>query len=570
MTLYPWLVLAVLAAASSPETPANTSSDSAAETPVTTNAALPAIDPERAKVLADYRLFKLRGLEAQGIAPAAGGIIVPPTVGPQPTFAEKEAALAAVYDGYFGKGAWRDINRYLHRCQETEGCNFLPAAGVITGAESFVALKKDKGVVEGSPAYKQRHQEIRTKLHSAVDEVRPQKDSPAQLVKAFINSATPIVRKIYTPEEFLKFAQKNAVVTDAAPAYAHLGQVLNGQGPPGRAREAFNAALQRDPANQEALSGRAQANYNMGDYAGAASDAGAALKLNPGDKNAFATLKLSEGRAAASGSGGGSAAAQGAASASGGAAPGGAAVSQLGGAPGGPGQGGAGEQAGAGLAAGGGENVRKAELLTTEARRSFSMGDARSAADSLRRAIELNPQNAQAMSLASMAYNRLKNYPAAIEMADAGLRLAPNSAALLNSKALAQNHMKEYSGALASADRALALNPRDAMAYFNRAVALGGLHDRPGMLAALRSAAEADAKFVPILESAIQMPEDSDILYLFPGENPAAAAQAAPMDAPAETGRPAWLMLGGGVFLGILAALLLSAMMRRSPPTLRG
>ena len=101
-------------------------------------------------------------------------------------------------------------------------------------------------------------------------------------------------------------------------------------------------------------------------------------------------------------------------------------------------------------------------------------------------------------------------------------------------------------------------------------MALGGLHDRQGMLAALKSAAEADAKFAPILESAIQMPEDSDILYLFPGESPA-AAQTAPADAPAaETGRPAWLLLGGGVLAGILLALALSAMRRRAPPTLRG
>ncbi|MBI4676533.1 MAG: protein kinase [Elusimicrobia bacterium] len=316
---------------------------------------------------------------------------------------------------------------------------------------------------------------------------------------------------------------------------AGQGQLQQGDLP--GAKESFNAAIRENPQNQAALAGRAQANYMMGDYASAAKDAQAALDLNPGDQRAFATLKLSENRVQAGA--GVPASAEGAAGLG----------STLGGFV--DQASGAGRSARAALSR---PEAGKSAALVKMAEKALRMGDYETARSLAGRAAELNPQNAQAHFYRSVASANLRDYANAFSASGAGLKLAPKNPALLNAKAFALNRLGQYKDALAAADAALQVNPKDAAALANRAYALGGLGDRSAMLENLRAAAAIDPRFKSSLESALQMPSDSDLLFLFPGETrpttgPGPSAQGPVPDS--GSGRRFWILV-----LAVLGALL--------------
>lgn len=513
---------------------------------------------------AQFDLLKKRRLERLGISPAAAGTVVAPTTGspavltpgmPQPSFAERERERATEFNKQFGDGAYEGITGFSDRCKSADGCNKLATADLIKGAYQFVDLRKDvdaKKVAPDSDAYRGRHTEIKRGLRTSMEQFRPQPRARSSYENDFIKFSDPIVKKIFSPEELLRYARRNAASSDSAPFYTYLGQALNGAGPPAKAREAFDAALQRDPKSDAALSGRAEARLREGDYPGAVRDAVAALKLNPRNDRAYATLKFSEGRV-----------------------PAGAAADPFG-APGGP--------AGAGAvaapersplpsgtppsdAARAGTPVpfdsqRRSDALVADARRSLSLGDPSAAIRLLSKAVEVNPRNAEALALAAMANIRLKNYPEALAAVEAGLKLAPDNPLLLDAKANTLNYMKDYRGALAAADLAIKADPNDAVAHYNRAWALGGLRDHEGALASLRTAARLNPQFAPALDSALSLPLMSDIIYMFPGEK--AGAEPAPA-APSGSGRPPWIALAGAA-AALGAALMLGARLIRRPP----
>ena len=497
---------------------------------------------------AQFDLLKQRMLQKQGLPAAAAvtAVLPPPAAAipgkpppaPEPSFAEAEALRSAEFNKQFGGGAYEGIVGFSRRCLSADGCDKLATGGVISGAYKYVDLEGDvekKVLTRDSGEYRSRDDGIKSGIRGAMNEFHALPGKNPSYEAELIKVSDPILKKIFTPAELIQYAERNAASSDSAPYYAYLGQKLNGAGQPGKARDAFDAALERNPSSQEALSGRAEARYELGDFPGAVSDARAALQLNPGDERALTALKFSEGRD------GGAASAAGARA---GAAGAGAAMGAGGGA--------AGDEF-----ARAGENVpaearRRSDAYVADAKRSLSLGDALAATESLRKAVEVNPSNAQAFSLASMAYSRLKNYEAAFSSAESGLKLAPRSTALLDSKAFALNHLKDYRGALAAADLALSVNPNDAVAYFNRAAALGGLHDRAGMLEALEAAARLDSTFASMLEAVQKLPEATDILYLFPGEAPAESPAAAP-PAAAAAPRP-WAAPAGGA-LAILLGL---------------
>lgn len=509
-----------------------------------------------------FKLFLQRRLEQQKAA-ASGGVVAPapgtvlPGQPPAPPRWKQEQERAAAFNTEFGPGAYEGITGFSDRCLYKDGCDKLATMDLIAGAYKYVDLQKEvenNVLTEDSGAYRGRRAQIKAGMKTAMDGFRPRPGGSASYEADFIKSTDPIVTKVFTKDELLKYAERNAASADSSPFYTFLGKTLNGAGPAGKAREAFDAALQRDPKNEAALSGRAEASLNLGDYPGAVSDARAALKLNPGDERALATLKFAEGRLPAgysadiSAGHGPDAAGAGPAGAS---YPSGSAQAALGR----PGDVSAQDAA------------RRSEEYVAAARRSLTLGDARAAAESLRKAVELNPGNAEALSLSAMAHIRLKDYAQALAAAEAGLKLAPNNAALLDAKASALNYMKDYKGALASADLAIAANPNDPMAYFNRAWALGGLHERAGSLDALTAAARLNPQFASIRDSALRLPQDSDILYLFPGESP--GAQPAPADVPsAGAGLSPRLMLGGGLLAGLLLAAIAGLRLRRpaAPP----
>jgi len=269
------------------------------------------------------------------------------------------------------------------------------------------------------------------------------------------------------------------------------------------ARDDFNRALEYEPNNSQALSGRAAAQYNLGQFQAANSDARSALQINPNDAAAFSIYKLTQGRAGLSSSGDAgqpaaahAPAAQGAASVAAGSSS---------------------DKAFMGVSAMP-AGVAASSQFGREAQMALQMGDYKGAVAQASRAIGLNPKNAQAYNFRAMAHNGERSYEQGLKDAIAGLQLAPASGPLLNSKAYAQNRMEDYQGALETSNYALELNPGDAVAHANRAYALGGLGDRLGMLEELKKAASLDRRFQYSLESALQLPADGDVLFLFPGE----------------------------------------------------
>ncbi|MFA6317986.1 MAG: protein kinase [Elusimicrobiota bacterium] len=274
------------------------------------------------------------------------------------------------------------------------------------------------------------------------------------------------------------------------------------QGKPEQAYESFNQALKEEPFSLTAMSGRAQASYQMGDYAAASRDAQAVLDIRPDDKAAFSILKLSENRAPQS-------------------APASASADAFGGS--------AVSDSGMFVGAGSGAAALKLDMTKPEsvqsaaqvklAEKAMRMGDSGAAYSYASRAIELNPKNGLAYFYRSAINGPIRrDFAAALADADAGLALAPANPALLNAKAFALNRLGRFQDALAASETALRINSRDASALANRAYALGGLGDRAAMLENLRLAAAVDPRFQSSLDSALQMPSDSDLLFLFPGE----------------------------------------------------
>ncbi len=306
---------------------------------------------------------------------------------------------------------------------------------------------------------------------------------------------------------------------------------------------ALNNAIKAG-GNAEAFALRGGMRLDDKDFDGAYLDAKKALELNPGDKNAMGILQSALGRTSpgvASGSAGGSG--------SGGAGAGGGSYEN---------------RAPTGFAAGGFDTGRPREVpgMTSpavlssnqkldEARRALAMGDLQAALSLAQRALDLNPANSAAHNLMSFVYSRLRDYPRAIASASAGLALEPRNAALLNNKAYAQNHAKRYREGLETSTHAIEADSRNAYSYANRAYSYGGLGDKQAMLADIDQAASLDPSFKGAAAEAaeLQLPSNADILFMFPGENPAAAPAA-----PAR-GKSFGVVVGAGILGGLLLAL---------------
>lgn len=285
-----------------------------------------------------------------------------------------------------------------------------------------------------------------------------------------------------------------------------------GRGNYGEAIREAGKARELDPENEEALAISASAHFKQGNYPAAAESARAALKINPDDLTALTIYKLSEGR-----DGGLSEAerqvkqvkleTRAARRSGGGAWDGSQAIAQT----------------RAPAVAMKPASVSQSSELARQAGSALGVKDYQTAVDQAGRAIAINPQNAQAYNYRAMAHSAARSYEMALNDAVAGLKLAPKSGPLLNSKASALNRLRDYNGALEAANIAIEINPRDASAFANRAFALGGLGDREGMLADLKTAASLDPRFESTLQAALQLPESSDVQFLFSGEFQAAA-----------------------------------------------
>jgi tetratricopeptide (TPR) repeat protein len=192
------------------------------------------------------------------------------------------------------------------------------------------------------------------------------------------------------------------------------------------------------------------------------------------------------------------------------------------------------------------------------AQNALNLKDYGSAMSYVNRALAQDPKNPELLNLRSQIYAHGKDYAAAEADARAGLAISPRDSALLRSLGFAQLREKDFKGALATANQMLELNPNDAYAYALRAHAYGSMGDRDAMIADITRAAELDPSFkdaMAQMSGRLQLPTDKDVLFLFPGEEDAAAPK--PAAAPGSRNRSFGLLVGASALGGLLLALAL-------------
>lgn len=436
-------------------------------------------------------------------------------------YEEWMARDAAAYNHVFGSDAFNSLTAFRDNCRtKCSPETWVNSASFFRGAGLLARLEDDASAghpPKNSAEYASRDDQIKGELRGAIAQVTPRQGDAPEVITSFHQASEPVMNKVLSPREHEDASRRAAEQTNSAPSWNNLGNVLLQNGRTDQARSAYGQAIGRDPSNADAYSGRAKAEFELGNYPQAATDAAAALDFNPRLASARETLLLSERRLPqgswpelhndlAKRSVGSGIAALGAD------IPGESSVAAVG--------------AGAvsrtpSTSAPSGEE-RQAQAFVAEARKSALVGDAKSALAALDKAVAANPRNAEAYALQAVALTRLRNYQDALAAVEKGLAVAPDNPVLLDAKASVLNRLRDFKGALAAADRAIALRPRDAVARYYRAQALAGLGDRKGMVAALKEAAALDAKFAPAYEASIQLPESSDLLLLFADDKPAA------------------------------------------------
>lgn len=312
--------------------------------------------------------------------------------------------------------------------------------------------------------------------------------------------------------------------------------LLNGD--PASALSKANAALALDPNNVQALDLAGASNYQLKNLSDAAGAARKALSLDPKDQTAQAILDFVGKGALGNGPN-----LDKAADGFGGRGPADSPDGVLGFARG----------TGGRLVASSEKGSPQAAMLTRDAMAALSLGDAAGALASLDKALAIDPANVRALNIRALALARLKRYDAALADADAALKLDPKNQLAMNTRAIVLNKLKRFEEAAEQARKAIEADPNDASAWRNLAEALAGLGDRAGSLAALKRAAELDARFQPLLEDALKLPSDADLNLLFADEGPSAGALRAARDA--QRAPRNWRLLGAAAGLGTLLLL---------------
>jgi len=185
--------------------------------------------------------------------------------------------------------------------------------------------------------------------------------------------------------------------------------------------------------------------------------------------------------------------------------------------------------------------------LVKEAITAMRVKDYRSALKKAEQAIEANPKSAAAYNVQAAIHIQRKDFRAAARAATQGLDLAPENVPLLNTRALTWNKSGEYRSGLRDAATAVGIAPRSGGAYFNLAFARTGLGRKAEALEDLKQAAALDPRFRKAYETALQLPDDEDSLFLFDD----ALGAGAPHGAAPVKSMPWWpFLLIGVVLLG--------------------
>ena len=118
------------------------------------------------------------------------------------------------------------------------------------------------------------------------------------------------------------------------------------------------------------------------------------------------------------------------------------------------------------------------------------------ALDAFTKAIEINPQFAQAYSNRGFAYSNLGDYNQAIKDYNRAIEINPQDAvAYYNRGGLAYGKLGNYNQAIKDYNKAIELNPQFAQAYYNRGVAYGNLGNYKQAIADYNRAIEINPQF---------------------------------------------------------------------------
>ncbi|MBI4060487.1 MAG: protein kinase [Elusimicrobia bacterium] len=240
-----------------------------------------------------------------------------------------------------------------------------------------------------------------------------------------------------------------------------------------------DAVLRRAPREGGAWTARAAASYGLGNYLQAVEDARRALAVDPNDKTAYALMKLSEGRSAAAPRFENASLAQSV------------------------------EREYHGMV----QQLNQVEVLRKTAPEStidkavrrridnagskLAVKDYHGAIEEADKALELEPDNSDALFYRAAAENLLGRYGDAERDASRGLAMAPSAAFLRDARAWAYIRMGRFSDAIADANHSLEIDPKNPYAFANRGHALEGRGDYEAMAADLRAAAELNSQFEP-------------------------------------------------------------------------
>lgn len=240
-----------------------------------------------------------------------------------------------------------------------------------------------------------------------------------------------------------------------------------------------DAVLRRHQSEGGAWTARAAASYGLGNYLQAVEDARRALAVDPNDKTAYALMKLSEGRTAAAPKFENASLAQSVEREYHGM------VQQL-------------NQV---------EALRRAppERPSEKAVRRFietagsklAVKDYHGAIGEADKALELEPDNSDALFYRAAAENLLGRYGDADRDASRGLSIAPSAAVLRDARAWAYIRMGRFTDAIADANHSLEIDPKNPYAFANRGHAHEGRGDYEAMAADLKTAAELNGQFEP-------------------------------------------------------------------------
>ena len=335
--------------------------------------------------------------------------------------------------------------------------------------------------------------------------------------------------------------------SESAGAHLALGDLTG-------AKQDLDHAAKDGSADANAYALRGQLALDDGRYSAAYNDAKQALSMDAKNQAALALLHFSQGRSDGappdqSGAAAGPAPGAAGAAADGGSSSGGSSSAGIGGVSGSIAAANAVPSSSA-LSRLSGDQAR------TAAQGALGMNDLAGARAYVDRALAQDPGNPALLNLRAMISARGRDFSRAEADAKAGLAIAPKDPALLRTLGYAQVRNKDYRDAVASANSMMERDPNDAYAYALRAHAYGSMGDRDAMMADLKRAAELDPRFrdaAAKMEGQLQLPNDADILFLFPGEDASGATAAAPAAPAAPAGRNLGLLaaasLGGGLLL---------------------